>query len=147
MRLRLACIAAILGSTACIDQDMAQKAIEAVQVETGRPDELPAMRADNDVFRYPPELYNQQVQGNVTLRIHIDSLGHVVADSTVIVESSGYPSLDSAAVVGSGRVRFEPAKLRGRPTRMSILLPVYFRHPDALPLPGDTILEQNATPR
>ncbi len=147
MRLRHACAAAILTTAACIDQDMAQKAIEAVQVETGRPDELPAMRAENDAFRYPPELYNQQVQGNVTLRIHIDSLGHVVPDSTVIVESSGYPSLDSAAVIGSGRVMFEPAKLRGKPTGMSILLPVYFRHPDAPPLPGDTLLEQNASAR
>lgn len=146
MRLRLACVAGLLASTACIDQDMAQKAIEAVQAETGRPDELPAMRDDNDAFRYPPELYDQQVQGNVTLRIHIDSLGRVVPDSTVIVESSGYPSLDSAAVIGSGRVMFEPAKLRGKPKGMSILLPVFFRHPDVPPLPGDTILERNASP-
>ncbi len=144
---RLACLAVLVAGTACIDQDMAQKAIEAVQLETGRPDELPAMHADNEAFRYPPGLYEQRVQGNVTLRIHIDSLGHVVADSTVIVESSGYASLDSAAVAGSGRVMFEPAKLRGKPTGMSILLPVYFRHPEAQPLPGDTILQQSNSPR
>lgn len=135
---------AVLG---CIDRDTAQKAIEAVQIETGRPDELPAIRDDGEVFRYPAGLYEERIQGNVTLRIHIDSLGYVVNDSTMVVESSGYPTLDSAALHGSQRVVFAPARLKGRPVSMSILLPVYFRHPEAPPLPGDTILDRSTAPR
>jgi hypothetical protein len=30
--------------------------------------------------------------------------------------------------------------LRGEPMAVSVLFPVYFRHPEANPLPGDTIL-------
>lgn len=130
----------------CIDRDTAQKAIEAVQLETGRPDELPSIRDDGESFRYPASLFEERVQGNVTLRIHIDSLGYVVGDSTMVVESSGFPTLDTAAVLGSQRVVFQPARLKGRPVAMSILLPVYFRHPEAPPLAGDTILNRSTTP-
>jgi TonB family protein len=97
-------------------------------------------------FRYPPALYAQRVQGNTTLRIFIDANGHVVPDSTSVAEPSGYPPLDSAAVVGSRTLRFVPAKKGGQGMPISILFPVYWRHPQAPPLPGDTILQRNRTP-
>ena len=62
--------------------------------------------------------------------------------TTRIEESSGYAGLDSAAVQGSQELRFAPAKLRGEPLGVSILFPIYFRHPDARALPGDTILRR-----
>jgi TonB family protein len=132
----------LLATLACIDPDMAQQAIDAVQMEVGRPEEFPQIRNEADAFRYPPELFGQRVQGNVTLRVYVDSTGLAVPDSTHVVESSGHAALDSAAVIGTLRVTFEPAKLRGRPSGMSILLPVYFRHPEAPPLPGDTVLNR-----
>lgn len=92
-------------------------------------------------FRYPPTLFAQKVQGNVTLRIFIDSTGTVLSDSTSVEESSGYPGLDSAAVRGTEALRYQPATLGGRPIGVSILLPVYFRHPEMPPLPGDTLLQ------
>jgi TonB family protein len=95
-------------------------------------------------FRYPAALYARKVQGNVTLRLHIDRDGQVRSDSTRIEESSGYPSLDSAAVKGSQELRFVPAKLHGDPTPVTILFPVYFRHPEAHALPGDTILKRDS---
>jgi len=95
-------------------------------------------------FRYPAPLYAQQVQGNVTLRIFIDPDGRVRPESTRVAESSGYASLDSAAVAGSQELHFAPARRRGEPVAVSILFPVFFRHPDARPLPGDTVLR---TPR
>ena len=61
-------------------------------------------------------------------------------DSTRIEESSGYVALDSAAVKGAQELRFVPAKLRGEPLPAAVLFPVYFRHPEAPALPGDTIL-------
>jgi TonB family protein len=108
-----------------------------------RPDVLPVMLNKDLPFRYPPSLYARKVQANVTLRVFIDKEGLVVSESTHVAETSGIPSLDSAAVKGSGELRFIPAKTRGQAVPVSILFPVYFRHPDAQPLPGDTILKKS----
>jgi TonB family protein len=96
-------------------------------------------------FRYPPALYAQKVQGNVTLRIYIDSNGAIVPDSTRVAETSGFSALDSAAMKGSRDLKFEAAKTRGQPVPVSILLPVFFRHPDAPPLAGDSIIKRDST--
>ena len=109
----------------------------------GRPDELPVMLNREPPFRYPAPLYAQKVQGNVTLRIFIDRDGRVRPESTRVEESSGYASLDSSAVTGSQDLRFVPAKLNGEPMAVSILFPVFFRHPQASPLPGDTVLKRH----
>jgi len=77
-------------------------------------------------FRYPPALYAQKVQGNVTLRIFIDREGAIVADSTRIAETSGFTALDSAAMKGSRDLKF-------------------FRHPDAPPLAGDSIIPRDSS--
>jgi TonB family protein len=95
-------------------------------------------------FRYPPALYAQKVQGNVTLRIYIDRDGSIVPDSTRVAETSGFNALDSAAMKGSRDLRFEPAKTQNIPVPVSILLPVFFRHPDAPPLAGDSIIKRDS---
>lgn len=107
-----------------------------------RPDVLPVMLNKELPFKYPPSLYSKKVQANVTLRVFIDKEGQIVSESTHVAETSGYPPLDSAAVRGSGDLRFIPAKTRGQAVPVSILFPVYFRHPEAPPLPGDTILKK-----
>ena len=107
-----------------------------------RPGELPVMLNPEPPFRYPVSLYARRIQGNVTLRIFIDRDGRVRPESTRVEESSGYSSLDSSAVTGSQDLRFVPAKLDGEPMAVSILFPVFFRHPEASPLPGDTVLKR-----
>ncbi|HEY4304142.1 MAG TPA: energy transducer TonB [Gemmatimonadaceae bacterium] len=109
------------------------------------PDEMPALVSTELPFHYPAVLYARRVQANVMLRLFVDADGRVVVDSTRVTEPSGYPSLDSAALAGAGDLRFAPAKLHGSPTPTSILFPVYFRHPEARPLAGDTILTAAAT--
>ena len=109
-----------------------------------QPDVAPVMLNKELPFRYPPALYAQKVQGNVTLRIFIDSNGAIVPDSTRIAETSGFTALDSAAMKGSRDLKFEPAKTMGQPVAVSILLPVYFRHPDAPPLAGDSIIKRDS---
>ena len=104
-----------------------------------QPDEPPALVSTDLPFRYPAALYARKVQGNVTLRLFIDRDGRVLSDSTRIEEPSGSPALDSAALRGAPELRFVPAKLRGDAVPVSILFPVYFRHPEARPLPGDTL--------
>ncbi len=110
-----------------------------------RPDELPVMLNKELPFRYPPGLYAQKVQGNVTLRIFVDTAGRVVTDSTHVAETSGFAALDSAAVKGSRELKFNPAKTRETRVAVSILFPVYFRHPDAAPLPGDSAISKAPT--
>jgi TonB family protein len=104
---------------------------------------VPRMLNPEPPFRYPVELWAQKVQGNVTLRLHVDSAGRVRPESTTVVASSGHPAFDSAAVRGSTALTFAPALRHGRPVGRSIRFPVHFRHPDASPF--DT-RDQHATP-
>jgi len=129
----------VLASTAC---NRGEESDEPFAGVGARPDVLPVMLNKDLPFRYPAALYAKKVQANVTLRVFIDKEGIVVAESTHVAESSNIPSLDSAAVRGSSELRFIPAKTRGEAVPVSILFPVYFRHPGAPPLPGDTILKK-----
>jgi protein TonB len=107
----------------------------------GRQPDIPPVMLNKELpFRYPPALYAQKVQGNVTLRIYISRDGSIVSDSTRVAETSGFNALDSAAMKGSRDLKFEPAKTQGQAVPVSILLPVFFRHPDAPPLAGDSII-------
>jgi protein TonB len=108
-----------------------------------RPDELPQRL--NNPFHYPPALYEQKVQGNVVLRLFIDTAGRVLPESTQVLQSSGYAALDSAAVRGSQELEFSPARRKGRPMAVSVRHPVYFRRRDVPPLPGDTVLRDTHT--
>jgi TonB family protein len=83
--------------------------------------------------RYPPALLEQGIEGQVLLRLFVDAEGRVIEDSTRIEESSGYPALDSAAVVGSPELRFSPALHQGRPVAAPFIQPVQFRGPRARP--------------
>ncbi len=76
---------------------------------------------------YPPDLYQQQVEGTVVLRLHIDENGTLAPDSTRVAESSGYAGLDSAAVRAVPDMRFAPARRGGQAVATTFLLPVHFR--------------------
>jgi protein TonB len=143
--LKLLACTMLLAASACLDRESARKAIEAVQSDGAKPDVMPIMLNRELPFRYPPALYAKKVQGNVTLHIHIDSTGIVWPESTSVVETSGYPGLDSSAVAGSRELRFEPATTKGKPVSVSLKLPVFFRHPQGKPLAGDTILQPPRT--
>ena len=80
-------------------------------------------------IQYPPRLFDQRVEGDVVLRLFVDSTGRLVPDSSRVAESSGYPALDSAALGGARRLRFAPARKRGVPSATSFLQPIEFRHP------------------
>lgn len=106
---------------------------------SGMPDERPQMLNEELPFRYPVPLYLDKVQGNVTLRLFVESDGRVVPDSTSVAEPSGYSALDSAALAGATQLRFRPARRRGTPIAVSLLFPVHFRHPEGQKLPGDSL--------
>jgi TonB family protein len=131
--------ALVCGGGAC-ERDARAVRLPRAATQPPVPDELPALATTELPFKYPAALYARKVQGNVTLKLFIDRDGRVLGDSPRVEEPSGFAALDSAAIAGASELRFVPAKLRGEPMAFSILFPVYFRHPEARPLPGDTIL-------
>lgn len=139
MRSHLGLAGLVLIATACGSGDAASLRVPRV-IADNRPDEPPVMVNRELPFRYPAPLYARKVQANVMLRLFIDRDGRVFPDSTRVEESSGHTALDSAAVKGSQELHFIPAKKHGEPMAVSVLFPVYFRHPEAAPLPGDTVL-------
>ena len=78
---------------------------------------------------YPTALREKGIEGRVLLRLYADSQGTLVAESTKVAESSGYPALDSAAMAGAPKLRFSPARRNGRPVAGAFLQPVHFRNP------------------
>lgn len=94
------------------------------------PDEEPPVALNGDVpVEYPPRLYEQGIDGQVVLRLFVDSTGRVVSESTRVAESSGHPELDSAAISGATNLRFAPARRHGVPVATLFLQPVVFKHP------------------
>jgi TonB family protein len=142
---RLGVALVFLGLVACRDSASDQRSVGSV-FGSDRPDEPPVMVNKDLPFRYPAPLYARRVQANVMLHLFIDSDGRVIADSTRVEETSGHGALDSAAVKGSQELYFIPAKLHGEPIGVSVLFPVYFRHPEAAPLPGDSVLAKREAP-
>ena len=96
------------------------------------PDQEPpvALNADSPI-QYPPRLYDQKVEGDVMLRLFVDSAGRLVPESSRVAESSNYPALDSAALTGARKLRFAPARRHGLSIATAFLQPVEFRHPQA----------------
>lgn len=79
--------------------------------------------------QYPPDLYDRRVEGDVVLRLFVDSSGRLTPESTRVSESSGFAALDSAAVRGAARLRYAPARRHGLPVATAFLQTVEFRHP------------------
>lgn len=101
------------------------------EAASSRRDEPPVALDPEPPVVYPPELYRQGIEGTVTLRLFVDDKGGVVAESTQVAESSGYPEFDSAAVAGVPRMRFAPAQRDGRPVAIAFTQPVHFRRPES----------------
>ncbi len=99
-------------------------------------EEPPVALNPSPPIQYPPRLFDQRVEGEVVLRLFIDSTGRLVPESTRVAESSGYTGLDSAAVAGASRLRYAPAKRHGIAVSTLFLQPIQFRHSQASALPG-----------
>jgi len=96
-----------------------------------RGDEPPVLVNRESPVGYPGALLARGIEGKVVLRLHVDTLGRLVADSTRVAESSGYPAMDSAALAAVPEFRFAPALRNGTPVAATFLQPVHFRHPQA----------------
>ena len=87
-------------------------------------------------IQYPPQLFDRRVEGDVVLRLFVDSTGRVVPESSRVGESSGHPALDSAALAGAKKLRYAPARRQGAPVAAAFLQRIEFRHPQGNVLQG-----------
>lgn len=113
-----------------------QKPDSTLTLPTTRPsavtkgEESPLALDASPVVEYPVVLYQLRISGTVLLRLYADSTGTIVADSTRIQESSGYPALDSAALAAVPKLHYAPAIRNGVAVAALFTQPVHFRHPD-----------------
>lgn len=73
---------------------------------------------------YPKEAKKQNQQGTVVLRLLVDAHGNV--QKTKINKSSGYKSLDTAAINAAKQWKFTPAIRNGKPVKAWLQVPVNF---------------------
>lgn len=88
-------------------------------------------------IEYPLHMWDQDMEGETLLRVRVTDVG--VVDSVEVLESSGYASFDSAAVVGARNLRFTPARRDGERIAVWADVPVHFSkrpRPDTLGVPG-----------
>jgi len=87
-------------------------------------DELPQKSPSNPAPPYPSDALAIGREGKVMLRVAIDASGRVTAIS--VYESSGFASLDSAALSTVQRWSFSPARRFGQPIPFEFRVPIEF---------------------
>lgn len=75
-------------------------------------------------IEYPIELWDQDVEGATLLKVRVTDTGRV--DSIVVVETSGHPAFDTAAIEGARDLRFRPARRNGKRIDVWAEVPVHF---------------------
>ena len=92
----------------------------------------PPVRVDSlHPFEYPPSAWSYGASGTTVLKILISETGSV--DSAFVLQSSGDPALDSAAIVNSRHLVWEPAEQGGHPIPIWGRLPVIYPRPEERP--------------
>jgi TonB family protein len=75
-------------------------------------------------IEYPLDLWDADVEGQTLLRVRVTETGAV--DSVEVLEASGYPAFDSAAVRGALQLRYDPARRKGSRITVWARVPVHF---------------------
>jgi TonB family protein len=88
---------------------------------------IPPQQLSDSPFHYPEELWDDGVEGETVLELHVSEMGQV--DSARVERTSGYPAFDSAAVRGARDLRFEPARRGDDSVAVKVHLPVQFQLP------------------
>jgi TonB family protein len=127
VRRLLTCAFALFVWTTCSGDGSDREAETNASTEPGF--HLPVLINAESPVSYPVDLYEQQVEASVILRLFVTSDGIVVPESTRVAETSGYAALDSAALAGVSSMSFAPAIQDGEPVAAMFLQPIQFRHP------------------
>lgn len=75
-------------------------------------------------IEYPLDLWDADVEGETLLRVRVTEMGAV--DSVEVLQASGYPAFDSAAVRGALQLRYSPARRNGERITVWAKVPVHF---------------------
>ena len=75
-------------------------------------------------IEYPLDLWDAGVEGEILLRVRVTEEGGV--DSVEVIEPSGYPAFDSAAVRGALQLQYTPARRKGNRISVWAKVPVHF---------------------
>ena len=86
-------------------------------------------------FRYPIGAWDADVEGEVVVMVHVTEVGAV--DSVYVLEGSGRPALDSAALAGARELLFAPGRRGDERIAMWAKLPVRFAKPDSMHSGGE----------
>ena len=119
--------AGLVGLTGCADT--VNPAAGGLRIGVQNAPLKPPVRIDSlHPFEYPPSAWSFGASGTTVLKILISETGSV--DSAFVLQSSGDGALDSAAIVNSRRLRWEPAEQGGRPIPIWGRLPVIYPRPE-----------------
>lgn len=105
------------------------------------PLQQPTPLFDTAPFEFPAHLWDEGVEGETVLMIHITRLGAV--DSAYVWRTSGHAPFDSAALAGATALRFTPGRRGERRVDLWAKLPVRFSRDGAsaggisVPPPGN----------
>jgi TonB family protein len=84
----------------------------------------PVPMPDPSPIEYPIALWDQRVEGETEVLIHVNEVGDV--DSVQISRPSGHAAFDSAAIRGTRQLRFSPGRRGDRRVAMWLRVPVRF---------------------
>lgn len=90
----------------------------------GEPMEEPTPLYGEVPVEYPLDLWDADVEGETLLRIRVTEMGSV--DSVEVLQASGYPAFDSAAVRGALQLRYSPARKNGVRISVWAKVPIHF---------------------
>ncbi len=114
-----------LGSLARFGSVLTSVALVGLGACTGdQPIEQPAPLYGEVPIVYPLSLWDQDIEGETLLRVRVTDTGGV--DSVEVLETSGYPAFDSAAIAGARDLRFSPARRGDERIPVWARVPVHF---------------------
>jgi TonB family protein len=88
------------------------------------PEPVGGLEAIQAILRLPEEVTIRNKEGWVIVEATINANGRVA--STKVAESSGFPGMDSEAMIAVARVTWKPARKRGTPIMATVRVPVAF---------------------
>ncbi|MEA2063429.1 MAG: energy transducer TonB, partial [Gemmatimonadota bacterium] len=109
-----------------------QASVEEASEEKDRerasmPETMPELEGRPPLPKMPPDIARARVDGTTRVAFLVGADGSVVPDQVEILQSSGYPELDSLAAGWVRQLKFKPATGGGEPVAARISMPVHWK--------------------